>query len=698
MKKSRSPNHLKDETSSYLKQHQFNPVDWYPWSPEAFTKASREQKPIFLSIGYATCHWCHVMAHESFEDEEVASMLNTDFICIKVDREEHPEIDHLYMQFCQAMTGSGGWPLTIIMTPEKQPFFAATYLPKHNRYGIKGLLTLLPEITALWKQNKEKLITSAQQITQTLNQASPIDEKQISSSILDTAYDQFVDSYDAQHGGFGSKPKFPTPHHLLFLLRYWKKTQKPYSLTMVKTTLQQMRNGGIYDHIGYGFHRYSTDERWRVPHFEKMLYDQALLIMVYTEAYQATHDQLFKQTAQEIITYVNRELKSSFGGFYAGQDADTEGKEGSYYTWTTEELKTLLTSDEMDFIKNYYSIKDQGNITIHPMTITHENLFIQSMNLEDFAETLHLSKEEIITQVENIRKKLYKARSQRIPPEKDEMILTDWNSLLMAALAQAGRILDEPSYISMAEQIYQFIITKLSTSEQQLFHSYQNGQAKIPGFADDYAFFIWSLLELFQTTFQPKYLKQSMEFTHYFLDHFSDKTNGGIFFTDESGDQILMRTKKITDGAYPSAFSVTLSNLIGLFHLTGNVEFADHAENLIISCSTHLSAHPMALSHFLTGLLYYFNPSSEIIIVGNKQDKETKKILKTIRSFYLPHTVVILEDAEYTAPQLNQIIPSLSAYTTIDNRPTIYVCQQFKCQQPTTHIAEMKRLLNELSS
>ena len=462
-------NHLKDETSPYLRQHKHNPVDWYPWSEEAFQKAKKEHKPIFLSIGYATCHWCHVMAHESFEDENVATLLNKHFICIKVDREERPEIDQIYMHVCQLLTGRGGWPLTIIMTPDKKPFFAATYIPKTSRYGMIGLLTLLAEIKKIWDENQEKIMESATEITKRLHHQTPSSQQtKIDQHILGKTYDELVTDFDKLHGGFGKTQKFPLPHHLLFLLRYWKITKHPYSLKMVTTTLKQMRHGGIFDHIGFGFHRYATERTWKIPHFEKMLYDQALLLNVYTEAYQATQNNVFKQTAEEIITYCIRDLLSSNEAFYAAEDADSEGKEGKFYTWTYEELSTHLTSDELKIASTVYSIKNEGNVHLNADKTT-ENILYQSMTIKEAAMILGLSEKDLTEKISIIRKKLFNIRSQRTHPDKDDQILTDWNGLMIASLAKAARSFNEQKYLRSAEQAIAYIQKNRLTKKMNSF-------------------------------------------------------------------------------------------------------------------------------------------------------------------------------------------------------------------------------------
>ena len=684
-------NHLKDETSPYLRQHKHNPVDWYPWSEEAFQKAKKEHKPIFLSIGYATCHWCHVMAHESFEDENVATLLNKHFICIKVDREERPEIDQIYMHVCQLLTGRGGWPLTIIMTPDKKPFFAATYIPKTSRYGMIGLLTLLAEIKKIWDENQEKIMESATEITKRLQQQPPSSQQiKIDQKILEKTYDTLVTDFDKLHGGFGKTQKFPLPHHLLFLLRYWKITKHPYSLKMVTTTLKQMRHGGIFDHIGFGFHRYATERTWKIPHFEKMLYDQALLLNVYTEAYQATQNNVFKQTAEEIITYCIRDLLSSNEAFYAAEDADSEGKEGKFYTWTYEELSTHLTSDELNIASIVYSIKKEGNVHLNADKTT-ENILYQSMTIKEAAMILGLSEKDLTEKISIIRKKLFNIRSQRTHPDKDDQILTDWNGLMIASLAKAARSFNEQKYLRSAEQAITYIQKNRLTKKNELIHSHRNNHDNINGYATDYACITWAMIELYQTTFNPIYLQYALQFTSYLLNHFWDKTQGGFFITADTAESMLVRQKEIYDGSIPSANAIILQNLIRLSHITGNTHLEEKAHELSNTFSTQINTHPTAYTHFISAVQYMITSTQEIVIVGEPKNKHTKQILSFLQSTYLPHTIIIVRDPKDTNSLLDELIPWITNYDQINNKTTVYICKNQTCQQPLTDFKEIKR-------
>ena len=687
-------NRLIKEKSPYLQQHANNPVDWYPWSQKAFTKAKRENKPIFLSIGYSTCHWCHVMAHESFEDIEVAKHLNNNFVCIKVDREERPDIDKIYMNFCQLITGRGGWPLTIIMTPDKKPFFAATYIPKVTRYGIKGLLTLIPEIKNLWENKTEDLLKSATEITTTLQKITKYTGGQeLSKKTLDSACQQLLNSFDPLYGGFGNQPKFPTPHNILFLLRYWKRTGDNYCLKMVVTTLEQMRQGGLYDQIGFGFHRYSTDRKWILPHFEKMLYDQALLTMIFTEAYQATKKSIFKKTAQEIIEYVIRDMTSEEGGFYSAEDADSEGKEGKFYTWDYDELKQILTSEELDLIAKFYNIKKEGNFTPEAGKTSKENIFYQTMSTEDYAKFYLTKEKELLGKLGKIRQKLFQLRKNRIHPEKDDKILTDWNGLMIAALAKAAQVFDDKVYVEKAEKGMNFILKNMMQNNGGLLHRYRKGEAKIPGFADDYAFLILGLIELFQVTFDPKYLQISLDLNNYLINHFWDKTNGGLFFSSDANEKLLTRTKEVYDRAIPSANSVTMYNLIRLARITGNTDPEQKAKQIGKTFSDQITKMSSGYTQMMVSLDFAIGPSFEIVIVGNKDKKDTRKIIQSINSIYLPSKVIILKEPDIKDSLIEDCAPFIKDYSQIKNQATVYVCKNQQCQLPITNIEKMKQLL-----
>ena len=688
-----SKNHLKHEKSPYLLQHIHNPVDWYPWGDEAFNIAIRKNKPIFLSIGYSTCHWCHVMAHESFEDEYVAKLLNDNFVCIKVDREERPDVDKIYMSVCQLITGRGGWPLTIVMTPDKKPFFAAMYIPKETRFGIKGLTTLVPEIKNLWESNSDYLLKSAEEITSMIQKITKsTDVEELTIKTLESTYDQLLNSFDELFGGFGNQPKFPTPHNLLFLLRYWKRTKHNFSLKMVTKTLEKMRQGGIYDQIGFGFHRYSTDREWILPHFEKMLYDQALLTMAYIETYQLTKKPIFKKTAREIIEYIFRDMTSEDGGFYSAEDADSEGEEGKFYIWEYYELKKILTEEELEIVTKYYNIKREGNFRPETVQTSKNNIFHQKMSLSEYAKFYKINEKQFLDKLDTIRKKIFQIRKKRIHPDKDDKILTDWNGLMIGALAKAAQILNDKSYIEKAEKNLAFILKNMMKKNGELLHRYRKGDAKISGYADDYAFLIWGLIELYQSTFNSKYLQISLDLNKYLMDHFWDKANGGLFFTPDTNEKLLTRTKEVYDGAIPSANSVTMYNMIRLARLTGNSDLEQKAREIGKIFSDQISKMPSEYTQMIISLDYVLGPTSEIVIVGNKEKKDTQKIIQSLNSIYLPNKVIILKDPEDQL--IEKLVPFIKEYIQIKNQTTIYVCKNQKCQLPTTDIDKMKQILD----
>ena len=551
-----NPNKLIGEKSPYLLQHAYNPVEWYPWGEEAFKKAKSEDKPIFLSIGYSTCHWCHVMAHESFEDSYVGNLMNETFVSIKVDREERPDIDKIYMTVCQLMTGSGGWPLTIIMTPDKKPFFAGTYFPKESRFGRIGLVDLVKRVKDLWMNERKQLVESSEKITFALQDASAESPgSSLTEKVLNKSYSQLLERYDKINGGFGTAPKFPTPHNLLFLLRYWKRTGDDEALKMVENTLGSMRMGGIYDHIGFGFHRYSTDPNWLVPHFEKMLYDQALLTLAYLEAYQATGKEEYANTAKEVLTYVQRDMVSTEWAFFSAEDADSEGVEGKFYVWSKAEIEEILGIEDAKIFAKLYNVDANGN-------------FLEEATREKTGKNIvHLSSQLLdtySTDIELLRKKLFEARDNRIRPHKDDKILTDWNGLMIAAFSKAGYILNEPKYIQIAEKAVKFILNQMKNSEGRLLHRYRNCGADILAFIDDYAFLIWGLINLYEASFETSYLKTAITLMEEQLKLFWDSSIGAFFFTAEDAESLLTRQKETYDGAIPSGNSVAMLNLLRL--------------------------------------------------------------------------------------------------------------------------------------
>jgi len=678
-------NHLANEQSPYLLQHADNPVDWYPWGKEAFKKARELDRPIFLSIGYSTCHWCHVMEHESFEDDSVAKLLNDSYISIKVDREELPEIDHVYMTVCQAMTGGGGWPLTIVMTPAKEPFFAGTYFPKDKRGGRSGLFQILPMITDAWISKRQDIMTSVGQVKNYLDQLnSKPAGNNFSTELINKAYDQFRNGFDEEYGGFFKAPKFPSPHNLIFLMRYHHSFDNKIALEMATKTLKQMRLGGIYDHIGFGFHRYSTDRHWLVPHFEKMLYDQAMIAMAYTEAYHITGEDIFAQTANEIFTYVLRDMTASEGGFFSAEDADSEGEEGKFYVWNEQEIKEVLGENYGKEFNDIFSITTPGN---YKDESSGKQTRLNIPHLKNYNSNGN-------NDLDSAREKLFNIREKRIHPLKDDKILTDWNGLMIAALAKAAIVLDEPVYLDAAEKAAEFVLHSISKGER-LLKRYRNGVAALDAHLDDYAFMAWGLLELYEATFATKYLSQALDLMNIMVEDFWDDKNGGFFLGSDQSEKLIVRSKTAYDGAIPSGNSVAVMNMVKLTRITGNTNWAELAEKTIRAFSEDVNRAPTGYTLMLTGFMFDTQNSKEIVIVGDSRNRNTTKFLHTIRASYAPHKVLLFKDTSVSDNRLEQLANWTSTQNSINGKPTAYVCKNFACNQPTSDLQTALSFINE---
>ena len=620
-------NKLINEKSPYLLQHAHNPVDWYPWNDEAFAKAKAEDKPIFLSIGYSTCHWCHVMEREAFEDEEVVALLNRDYISIKVDREERPDIDHIYMNVCQALTGHGGWPLTIIMAPDKKPFFAATYLPKHSRSQLSGMMTLLPKIASLWKNERETVIQSSDEVFGILRSFSASKgSENLSLEIAHKAFNTFEDLFDEKYGGFGQAPKFPSPHQLYFLLRYYHISKNKSALEMVEKTLEAMYRGGIYDHIGFGFSRYSTDSKWLAPHFEKMLYDNALLAIAYLEAYQLSQKEIYARIAREIFTYIQRDMISPEGGFYSAEDADSEGVEGKFYLWSREEIIQILGEEAGSYYSYIYNISEKGNFEGKNIP----NLILGNLEEDERAK------------IDDLRIRLFDEREKRIHPFKDDKILTSWNGLMMAAFAYGARVLDEPSYLETAKNAWQFIVKNLQQEDGRLLARYRDGEADYLGYAADYAYLIWALIEMYQSSLDLEYLNLALKYNGDFMEYFWDDEQGGFFFYAKDAEQLLVRPKEIYDGALPADNSVAVYNLLRLSKFLVDEKLKDFAHKSIGHFARNINRNPSAHTFFLCAQLWDQYPGQEIVIVakdGIGNDLDSQEMIKAINKKFMPHNI-----------------------------------------------------------
>lgn len=691
-------NRLIGEKSPYLLQHAQNPVDWYPWGEEAFKKAREENKPIFLSIGYSTCHWCHVMEKESFENNDVAEILNESFVSIKVDREERPDIDNIYMSVCQALTGSGGWPLTILMTPEKKPFYAATYIPRESRYGNPGMLELIPAIKDLWINKKEELLNRAETITSAVSASGKKEhEVTINEDVLKKAFEQLSNTFDNTHAGFGRAPKFPTPHHLTFLLRYWKRSGNANALKMVERTLIKMRMGGIFDQIGFGFHRYSTDRQWLVPHFEKMLYDQALMVIALAETYQATADPQYRTTATEILTYLKRDMLSPDGGFYSAEDADSEGEEGKFYLWTKEELEHILGKEDATLFTSIFNIQKKGNFAEeHKKELTGTNIPHMTKSMKDIVSKKADHAEDIIESVEKSRLKLFNEREKRIHPLKDDKILTDWNGLTIVALCKAAQAFNDAEYVKIAEKTADFFLKEMTQSDGKMQHRYRDGEAAIDAFLEDYAFFIWGLIELYQTNFDTSYLEHALKLNNYMMAHFSDNENGGFFHTSDEAEELIFRTKEVYDGAIPSGNSVCALNILKLSRITADHELESVGHRIIQAFSERVSATPIGYTQFMSALDFAMKDSLEIVIVGDPENTDTKDMISFINERFIPEKVLLLKTEKN-----NEKITDIAAYTKdmemIEAKTTVHICQNHSCKLPSNDIDKVKEQIEKLS-
>lgn len=689
-------NRLIDEKSPYLRQHAHNPVSWHPWGDEAFGEARRTDKPVFLSIGYSTCHWCHVMERESFADEETARLLNETFISIKVDREERPDIDAHYMAVCQLLTGGGGWPLTVILTPDKKPFFAGTYFPKESRFGRIGLTELVGRVAEAWKSRRPELLGSAERTLAALGRLSEEPSGGgISPAFLEQAVSDLSRQFDEGFGGFGSAPKFPTPHHLTFLLRQARRNKDKRALLMVEKTLQAMRRGGIFDQLGFGFHRYSTDRRWLVPHFEKMLYDQALLSLAYTEAFQFTGRGEYRDTAEKILTYVRRDLGSPGGAFVSAEDADSEGEEGRFYLWETREVEAALPPSEVEAAKAIFSLRPEGNFAEPGGRLSGKNILHLGRPPDLVAAGLGLTEGGLREITFRIGGRLLARREHRPRPFKDTKILTDWNGLMIASLAKAAQAFGRAEYADSAALAAGYIRQKM-TVRGGLYHRSAGGEITIPAFLDDRAFLIWGLIELYAATFEPGYLSWAAALTEETIGGFWDERAGGFFFTsaDLHGD-LPLRRQELYDGALPSGNSVMLSNLLRLGRTLGRPDFEARAGRLIDVFGGRVSQNPVAHTQFLCGLDLALGPSREVVIVGRTGAPDTQAMLDSLRKMYLPDTVVLFRPLELDEPEIVKLAPFTSALKSLGDKATAYVCSNTRCERPTTDPEELRSLLGQ---
>ncbi|MHC4645205.1 MAG: thioredoxin domain-containing protein [Planctomycetota bacterium] len=683
-------NRLINESSPYLLQHAHNPVDWYGWGSEAFERAKREDKPIFLSIGYSTCHWCHVMERESFESEPIAEVMNKHFVSIKVDREQRPDVDAIYMNAVQMMTGSGGWPLSVFLTPEGKPFYGGTYFPPQDSYGRPDFERLLVAIADAWKGRRQELIESAGKISGILEQSGErTGAGRLSREVLETAYLSLAQSFDSTHGGFGRAPKFGQPSNLSMLLRYWYGSGDEKALAMVEATLDAMAKGGIYDHIGGGFHRYSTDAQWLVPHFEKMLYDQALLGMIYVQAYQATGKKTYARVAREVFDYVLRDMTDAEGGFYSAEDADSEGEEGLFYVWQPNQIEDILGEKEAGVFNAYYGVTKNGNFE------DNRSILNVTESAEKLAEELKLGRAEMENILARARSRLLEHRSRRVRPHRDDKVIAGWNGLMISSMAYGGAALQEEKYFGAAVKAAEFVLGTLRQNGR-LTRYYREGNVVGLGFLDDYAFMILGLLDLYEATFDAKWLAEARRLAEQMMELFADET-GGFFLSGRDAERLIVRSKPGYDGAVPSGNSVAALALLKLGRLTMEQQFADHGEKVLDGFSGQLAQSPVSLTAMLAALDFWLGPTQEIVIAGDPEMADTKQMLKAVRSSFLPNAVVVFHSSGKVGKAIEREVPFVAGQVAIDNKPTAYVCENYVCRQPVNGVNKLESLLAEIS-
>ncbi len=682
------PNHLANETSPYLLQHVNNPVDWHPWGPEALALSKKLNKPIFLSIGYSACHWCHVMEHESFENETIAQSLNEKFVCIKVDREERPDLDQLYMNAVQMMTGRGGWPMSVFLTPELKPFFAGTYWPPKRSRGMPGFEEVIKGVSNAWETNREAVVETSNKLTAELSKIDGRGEGgELSEKLIANAVEHFRRSFDSKHGGFGDAPKFPAPMALQLLLRYWHRNQDQQALRIVKTTLDRMASGGIYDHLGGGFARYSVDARWLVPHFEKMLYDNAQLAATYVEAYQATGNENYARVIRETLDYTLRDMTDAKGGFYSTEDADSEGVEGKFYVWSLTELREVLGNAAAKTFAQVYDVTDHGNFE-------HANILNLPRTLRDQAKALGRNLTDLTQELNESRAKLFAVREKRIHPSKDDKVITAWNGLMIDAMARAGAVLGETRYLDAAVKAANFLLTDLRDKKGNLLHTWRHGKAKIDAYLDDYANLANGLLSLYEATFDGRHLDQAVAVMQVVLEHFADKKGGGFYYTSDNQEPLIVRSKDLTDNAVPSGNAMAATVLVRLGKFTGKQSYLDAAEGAMMSTVSLMQRAPSATAQMLLALDLRIGPTYEMVLAGNPKEVSTVIVLADLRRRFLPNKVMAFITQGEDPPAA--IAALLQGKKMLGGAPTLYICEGFTCQAPAQGSEEITHSLDEL--
>jgi uncharacterized protein len=628
------------------------------------------------------------MERESFEDEEVASVLNKYFVSIKVDREERPDVDHVYMTVCQALTGQGGWPLTILMDPDKRPFFAGTYFPKHSKWGRPGLMELLMAVQEKWQNDRQAIVKNGEQVVaavgQKVDRGTPGD---LSLEVLDQAFNQLRQDFDARYGGFGTAPRFPSPQNLLFLLRYWHRTGNPLALKMVETTLTSMRQGGIYDHLGYGFARYSTDAKWLAPHFEKMLYDNALLTYAYLEGYQCTGNSDYARVAKEIMAYISRDMTDGEGGFYSAEDADSEGEEGKFYVWRRDEIIDILGRSDGELFCKFYDVKLEGNFE-HATTILNHI----GQTLDEFAARVGKNASELEASLEHSRQKLFEVREKRIHPYKDDKVLTAWNGLMIAAFAKAARVLQDDQYAQTAKKAVTFIYRKIVREDGRLLARYRDGEAAFPAYLEDHAYLVWGLVELYEATFELEYLAKALDLVEATIALFWDEEEGGFYFYGADGEMLISRPKELYDGAMPSGNSIAAWIILRLARMTANEDLDHLVQRMFAAFTGEVSRLPRAYTGFLLAVDLHFAPPKQIVIANEAGRGDTKAVISEIARHFLPHSAVLCNDP-VSKGKVTELLPHIQGQRSIDAKTTVYICENFACQRPITELGNLKKAL-----
>ncbi|HYV05595.1 MAG TPA: thioredoxin domain-containing protein [Blastocatellia bacterium] len=681
-------NRLIHETSPYLIQHAHNPVDWYPWGPEALERAKTEQKPILLSIGYSACHWCHVMEHESFENEEIAKLMNDNFVCIKVDREERPDLDSIYMNAVQMMTGHGGWPMTVFLTPDLRPFYGGTYYPPADRHGLPGFPRVLTSIADSVKNRSADIETSAAAITaelKNINRFNPSSEM-LTTEVLNQAFAALAANFDRVNGGFGGAPKFPPSMTLMYLLRHHHRTQSPEALAMVELTLEKMARGGMHDHLGGGFARYSVDARWQVPHFEKMLYDNALLARIYLYAYQQTKKPAYRRVAEEILEYIVRDMTDRTGAFYSSEDADSEGEEGKFYVWKRQEVMSILGEEDGALFCEFFNVTERGNFE-------HGNSILNTPHpLEEFAEKKGAKVEELRRSLNAGKARLFNIREARVRPGRDDKSLAAWNGLMLTAFAEAGSILSRDDYREIAVRNAEFILKHL-TKEGRLLRTYKAGQSKLNGYLEDYAYVIEGLLALYEATFELRFFNEARRLADTMIEQFGDEADGGFFFTSADHEELITRTKDYFDNATPSGNSVAAIVLLKLAVLAQEPDYQRRAATILRAVRQPIAKYPSAFGYALCALDSYLSEPKEIAIIGAPDSHEVKLFIEEVYSRYLPNKVVAARaDAD---EESSTAIKLLALRPMVQGKATAYVCRNYVCLAPATTLEELASRLEE---